>query len=145
MTALRKRRARRSLLCVALVGVVGCGGDDFENEPRAPTPLELTGVIQDKAVSVQPDRAGAGPFEITITNQTDEAQTVTLQGASVTTTRVGPVQPRDNATIQKTLPQGSYEVRAGSDERGTVVSTIRPAELVVGPPRKASGRDVGLP
>ena len=145
MAVLRKRPVRRSLLCLALVGAVGCGGEDFENEPRAPTPLSLTGVIQEKAVSVQPDRAGAGPFEITITNQTDEAYTVTLQGTTVATTRVGPVQPRDTATIQKTLRRGSYEVRAGLEEEGTLVSTIRPAKLVVGAPRKASGREVLLP
>ena len=78
MTSLMERRIRRSLLCVVLAGAAGCGGDDFENAPRPAVPLELTGVIQESAVSVQPDRAGAGPFEITITNQTDEAHAVVL-------------------------------------------------------------------
>ena len=144
MTALRKRRVRRSLLCVALAGAIGCGGDDFANDPRPATPLVLTGVIQDRAVSVQPDRAGAGPLQITITNQTDEARTVFLQGASVDPTRVGPVQPRDTATIQKTLEPGSYKVRAGGEDDSRV-STIKPATLTVGRARRSSGGRVLMP
>ena len=45
----------------ALAG--GCGEDDFENEPRPPVPMELTGVIQDDKVTVSPSKnIGAGPF-----------------------------------------------------------------------------------
>ena len=143
MTALRKRRVCGSLLCVVVAGVAGCGGDDFENSPRAAVPLELTGVIQERAVSVQPDRAGAGPFEITITNQTNEAHAVVLDGATVET-RVGAIQPRDTATIQRTLEPGTYRVRAGSEENPRA-STIKPAKLVVGRARAGSGRDVLLP
>lgn len=143
MTALTKRRVRRSLVCMVVAGVAGCGDDDFENSPRAAVPLELTGVIQEKAVSVQPDMAGAGPFEITITNQTDEARAVVLDGAEVET-RVGAIQPRDTATIQQTLGPGTYRVRAGSEDNPRV-SRIRPAKLVIGRARPGSGRDVLLP
>lgn len=123
----------------------GCGGDDFENEPRPAVPLELTGVIQERGVSVSPSKGadiGAGPFIITISNQTDDAHTVTLEGTSVEE-RVGPIQPQDTATIQKTLAQGTYEVRAGSQE--AVEKEIPSAELVVGARRDASNDELLLP
>jgi hypothetical protein len=133
---------------LALV-LAGCGGDDFKNEPRPPVPLELTGVIQAKKVTVSPNKVGAGPVEITISNQTDAAHTVTLE--SVTETkgtpgvleRVGPIQPDDTATLQKTLAEGTYEVRAGSDK--ATDKTITPAKLIIGPPRKSSSDKLLLP
>ena len=98
-----------------VVLLAGCGGDDFKNEARAPIRLELTGVIQDDEVTVSPAKLGAGPVAITISNQTDVAHSITLEGAS-TIDHAGPVQPGDTATIQKTLEPGSYEVKAGSEK-----------------------------
>src|SRR5687768_15321090 len=98
-------------LVVALLA--GCGDEDFKNEARAPVRVALTGVIQDDKVTVSPAKIGAGPVEITISNQTDTERTITLEGESITEEQ-GPVQPGDTATIQKTLAPGNYEVRAGS-------------------------------
>jgi hypothetical protein len=124
----------------------GCGEDDFENEPRPPVPIELTGVIQEDKVTVSPNgrngKLGAGPFLITISNQTADAHTITLEGDRITE-RVGPVNPEDTATIQKTLPQGDYEVRAGSEV--AVPKEIEPAELEIGPERKDSNDRLLLP
>jgi len=120
----------------------GCGGDDFENERRPSVPIELTGVIQKRGVTVSPSKEGAGPFVITISNQTDDAHTVTLEGTSVEE-RVGPIQPQDTATIQKTLAQGKYEVRAGSER--AVEKEIPPAELDIGPDRESSNDQLLLP
>lgn len=122
--------------------LAGCGEDDFENAKRPPVPIELTGVIQERGVTVSPSKEGAGPFVITISNQTDDAHTVTLEGTSVEE-RVGPIQPQDTATIQKTLAQGRYEVRAGSEE--AVEREIPPAELVIGPDRDPSNDRLLLP
>ena len=94
--------------------VVGCGEDDFENDPRPATAVNLTGVIQPKGVTIGPNGRGAGAFLITVSNQTDDPHTVTLEGISVEET-VGPIQPQDTATIQRTLAPGTYEVRAGSE------------------------------
>jgi hypothetical protein len=127
-------------LAVALLG--GCGGEDFKNEARAPIREALTGVIQNDAVSVSPSKLGAGPVEITISNQTDAAHSITLEGAS-TVDRTEPVQPGDTATIQKTLRPGSYEVKAGSAK--AVTQEIRPAVLKIGKSRKDSNNDVLLP
>ncbi|HEX2127065.1 MAG TPA: hypothetical protein VHF45_10960 [Thermoleophilaceae bacterium] len=100
-------RATAITVSVLPVGAVaaGCGEDDFANEPRPPLPVELTGVIQEDAVTVSPSRIGAGPVVITISNQTRRDTTITLEGTA-TSTRVGPVAPLDTATIESTLDPG---------------------------------------
>jgi hypothetical protein len=137
-------RARATTAAVLAVGVVvaGCGEEDFANEPRPPVPVELTGVIQDDAVTVSPARIGAGPILITMSNQTADPVTVTLEGGSITD-EVGPVPPLDTATIQKTLDPGLYELRAGSDV--ALPREIRPAELEIGEERESSSSDLLLP
>ena len=138
-------RAAAAFLCagVSVLPVVGCGGgEDFKNRPRAPVPIELTGVIQEDKVTVSPKKVGGGPVIITISNQTKDAHTITLEGESIRE-RVGPVNPLDTATLQKTLAQGSYEVRAGSDK--AVAQEIAPATLTIGKPRKNSSDELLLP
>ena len=125
-----------ALLLVGAAGLVAaCGEDDFENKPRPAAAITLTGVIQDRGVTISPRREGAGPFLISISNQTDESHTVTLEGESVKE-EVGPVQPRDTAEIQKTLAPGTYEVRAGSPEATS--EEIPPATITIGPERASS-------
>jgi hypothetical protein len=127
-------------LALGAVGILlsGCGGEDFQNEPRPPVSVELTGVIQDKGITISPDRVGAGPIEITISNQTKAAHTITLEGEPAggnrVRERVGPVNPLDTATVQKTLRPGTYEVRAGSER--AVPREIAPATLTVGRERR---------
>ncbi|MGH2712280.1 MAG: hypothetical protein ACRDM7_00010 [Thermoleophilaceae bacterium] len=128
---------------VAAVAVAaGCGDEDFENEPRPPVPLELTGVIQEDKVTVSPSSVGAGPLVITISNQTDARHTLTLEGESIKE-EVGPVAPLDTATIQRTLAPGSYEVRAGSMR--AVKKEIAPASLDIGKERQNSNSELLLP
>jgi hypothetical protein len=147
MRATRKTRGFRgtaALLAAAatIVLVAGCGSQDFKNEPRPPVPRELTGVIQEKRVTVSPDRVGAGPIRITVSNQTGDAHTLTLEGESVRE-RVGPINPLDTATIQKTLRPGRYEVRAGSSV--AVAHEIKPAALVIGKERRDSNNQLLTP
>ena len=129
-------------MALAVVLLAGCGGEDFKNEARAPIREALTGVIQDDAVTVSPSKLGAGPVEITISNQTDAVHSITLEGDSIVE-REGPVAPGDTATIQKTLEPGSYQVRAGSTK--AVVKEIRPAILRIGKERADSNNDLLLP
>jgi hypothetical protein len=129
-------------LAIAAVIVAGCGDEDFKNEARAPIREALTGVIQDDKVTVSPSKIGAGPVEITISNQTKADHTVTLEGESIVE-RQGPVAPGDTLTIQKTLTKGSYEVKAGSEK--AVPREIRPAVLKIGKDRKNSNNDLLLP
>jgi hypothetical protein len=129
-------------LAVLAALFAGCGEEDFKNEARAPIREALTGVIQDDSVTVSPSKLGAGPVEITISNQTDANHSITLEGESIVE-REGPVAPGDTATIQKTLQPGSYEVKAGSKK--AVRTEIRPAILTIGKERKNSNNDLLLP
>jgi hypothetical protein len=129
-------------LAIAAAIAAGCGDEDFKNEARAPIREALTGVIQNDKVTVSPSKLGAGPVEITISNQTKADHTVTLEGESIVE-RQGPVAPGDTLTIQKTLTQGSYEVKAGSEK--AVPKEIQPAVLRIGKERKNSNNDLLLP
>ena len=144
MIAIGKTRVRKPaiLICAVALVATGCGDDDFKNEPRAAAPIELTGVIKPTRVIVSPEAVGAGPVRIIISNQTDEALEVILQGGAVRE-QVGPVYPQDTATIQQTLEPGRYQVRARSDAAGSRV--IAAAELRIGAPRPASNDRLLLP
>ena len=128
---------------VAALVIAGCGDEDFENKARAPVAIELSGVIQKDKVTVSPARdLGAGPFEITISNQTDKPHTVTLEGESIKED-AGSVDPSDTLTIKRTLEPGTYEVRAGSEQ--AVPKEIEPAVLDIGAERQDSNSDLLLP
>jgi hypothetical protein len=99
-------------------------------------------VIQENKVTVSPNKVGAGPILITVSNQTKDAHTLTLEGDSVRE-RVGPINPLDTATIQKTLRPGTYDVRAGSSV--AVAHEIKPATLVIGKARKDSNNQLLTP
>ena len=120
----------------------GCGEEDFENRPRPAVAVELTGVVQEDKVTVSPDKVGGGPVLITISNQTEDAHTITLEGTDVKE-RVGPVNPQDTATIQKTLKPGTYDVRAGSDI--AVPKEIKAAKLTIGRDRPDASDRLLLP
>ena len=127
----------------AAIFVAGCGESDFENKARPPVRLQLSGVIQKDKVTVSPARdLGAGPFEITISNQTGQRHTVKIEGGS-TTQPAQPVDAGDTLTIKRTLDPGTYQVRAGSEE--AVRKEIRPATLNIGAERPDSNSDLMLP
>lgn len=142
---MRNRRALFLVGGVALtLAVAGCGDDDFANERRPPTAVEMSAVIRDDGVTLSPKREGAGPLRITFANLTDRAHTITVEGEDVIE-RTAPIQPQDTATIQKTLRPGSYEVRAGSSRAVDIEDQIRPATLTIGPERADSNNDLLLP
>jgi hypothetical protein len=120
----------------------GCGDEDFANDPRPPVTVELSGVIQVDKVTVSPDRLGAGPMRITISNQTGQPHSVTLEGEALVQ-RSENVDPGDTATLQTSLAPGTYEVRAGSSR--ATKREIAPAVLEIGAERPASNNDLLLP
>src|SRR3954466_7596815 len=117
---MKSGRTRAAMLIFASAALVaGCGGSDkFKNDPRPPTPVQLTGVVTDKQVTVSPKRVGAGPVILLVSNQTDAAQTLPPEGEGTIDT-VGPVNPLDTATLQSTLKPGTYTVKAGSKQAAT--------------------------
>ena len=144
MTRARTTRRVTAAALLALSALLaGCGEDDFQNEPRPPIPLQLTGVINDSGVTISPSTVGAGPIVLTISNQTDEPHTLALDGENVIERVDSPVDPGETATIQRTLEPGAYEVRAGSPE--ATVREIPPGRLTIGPRRDTSSDDTLLP
>jgi hypothetical protein len=140
---MRVRGVATFAVVLAAAIAVGCGEDDFENEPRPPVPMELSGVIQNDKLTVSPSRnIGAGPFTILISNQTDSVHTVTLEGGSIEES-VGPVAPDGTVEIKRTLAPGSYEVRAGTPR--AVRREIQPAVLDIGEERENSNSELLLP
>jgi hypothetical protein len=136
------RRTAVAGFAVALA-FAGCGGgEDFANKPRPPVTLELTGVITKQKVTISPSKVGAGPVVITVSNQSEQARTLTLDGNGIQE-RVGPINPLDTAKLQKTLKPGRYTVTAGSE--AATASPIRPARLVIGKARASASDKVLLP
>ena len=122
----------------------GCGEDDFENEPRPPVPMELSGVIQEDKVTVSPSRnIGAGPFVITISNQTDAEHTITLEGESIVE-EVGPVAPLDTADDPADARRPAA-TRCGPAPCGRCGGRSRPASLDIGEERENSNSELLLP
>jgi hypothetical protein len=138
---------------VALVAVLapvisGCGsGTPYANNPRPATPIVVTAEISSSRVSVSPNRFGAGPIELVITNQDTVQHPVTFEtneiGGStagiVETT--GPINPQGTASFkvgdtQHPLASGTYSVHVGPPGRQS--SQIAPATVHVGPVRPSA-------
>jgi len=138
----RMRRVAVAFAAIALA-LVGCGGGkDFANHPRPPVPLQLTGVITKQQVTISPHKVGAGPVVITVSNQSGQSRTLTLDGNGIQEV-VGPINPLDTAQLQKTLKPGRYQVRAGSE--AATARTLRPATLLIGKERPSGSDKVLLP
>ncbi len=132
----RHRFAVVALGAVALAA--GCGEeDDYENEPRPPSPIVISASIAEDRVSVSPREFGAGPVTLIVTNQTESAQAVRLETDEIGGAQAGieqetgPISPGDTASIKADLREGTYTV--GVDGRG-----IAEAALNVGKARKSA-------
>lgn len=125
------------LLAACPLLVSACGEDDFENEPRPPTPIALTAAIDSESVNIAPNEFGAGIVDITISNQTDEPTRLILEGPTSTASRE--LTPGGTGTLKTTLEEGVYEVAANDGEG------IRPARLEVGPERPTSQNELLKP
>ncbi len=142
----RSGRTRGSALLASaalLAALGGCADEGFDRNPRRPpVPLQLSGVITNRSVDVEPAEIGAGPVVLTLANQTAASHTISLEGGTVAE-RVGPINPGDTATLQAALPPGRYEVKAGSER--AMPREIRPALLVISPQRRTGEDELELP
>lgn len=126
---------------LAVVGV-GCGAEDFENNPRPPAPVELTARVDQQKVVVAPTEingapVGAGLVTVTISNQTPETVAVAFDGPGGEQTS-DPIMGNGVGEIKINLDEGQYMV-------GTSDGTIRATELEVGPERETAQNDLLLP
>lgn len=125
------------------VAVTGCGGAeaDYKNDPRPPSPINVTASINGDRVSVSPKRFGAGPIVLTVSNQTKSSQTVTFETDEVAGEQGGiraktnAIGPSHTATLQVDLRKGSYAL-------ATRDNAIKAASIEVGTSRRSAQNDL---
>ena len=136
-STLRLQRTNASLAVAAVLALVGCGGsEDYANDPRPPTTINVGASILPEKVSVSPPSFGAGPVVFLIANLTDEAQRVTVEtealasgpGIKQTTSAIN---PGGTAQLKLDLKEGDYAVTV--DGEG-----IKEAKVEVGGERESS-------
>jgi uncharacterized protein involved in exopolysaccharide biosynthesis len=144
------RRATIGILALAAFSVAGCGGGaHFANNPRPPTPVDLTVYINNNRVLVSPSSVGGGPVIFIITNQSSQAQSLTIQPASGGTAlaSTAPINPQATSQIQVNFSPGNYTMTTGNpgstDANQATPSSIQPASLYIGP-KRANGNNVLL-
>ena len=99
---------------LAAIGLTaaGCGSDDHPNDPRPAKPIEVTARVDDDVVEVSPSEFGAGLTVFTISNQSDEAVALTLDGpVAATSQTLEPSAVSDDFKVD--LQEGTYEVTGG--------------------------------
>lgn len=127
-----------SALAAIAVTAAGCGSEDHPNEPRPAKPIEVTARVDDEVVQVSPAEFGAGLVVFTISNQSDEAVELTLDGpVAASSQALEPNSVSDDFKVN--LQEGTYEVTGGLESRA------KPQELVVGPDRPSAQNELLLP
>lgn len=138
--SLRRRVSATAAALAATLGVGACGEDDFENEPRPAAPIEISARISDEEVLISPSKpptVGAGLATITISNQSQDPISLTLEGP--TDEASDPIPPGTTGSMKAELAEGEYEVTGGEE------SGAREDLLVVGPERASSQNQLLLP
>jgi hypothetical protein len=132
-------------IALAPLLIAGCGGGgDYKNNPRPPAPIDVTAAISNSRVSVSPQRFGAGPIVLIISNQSSSAQKVTFETDELGGSQPGrkfnttPINPRGTATLKVDVRQGSWKLSASA-------GGIRAAALKVGKKRKSAQGDLLQP
>ena len=137
------RRIGLGTMCVALAGVAGCGeGSSYKNDPRPPKTLVISAAILPDKVSVSPTSFGAGPISLTIANQTNASQRISIvreiNGQKQSSEQTGPINPHDTATLKASVDEGDYEIVV--EGQG-----ISPARIEVGPQRESAQNELLQP
>src|SRR6185295_11270873 len=104
----RHRGLLAPLLAAVALSLIagGCGGDDqAHSQQRPPVPINVSVQIGPKRVTASPDKFGAGPVTLLITNQSGASQTLTIDGPRLQRS-IGPIPPQDTATVKVTLQPG---------------------------------------
>lgn len=145
--------------------LAACGAEDHPNDPRPPTPIEVSVNIDEKGLTVSPSRvayAGSGGQKITVNEGTGEADP-TLEGTpqivifttsnttdfdtklevdragGAETTSGPPIVANGVGTFRVALDTGEYMLTAAD------IPAATGARFSVGPDRVSSQDDVLLP
>jgi hypothetical protein len=137
------RRRRGGLLLLSglsalAVTAASCGSEDHPNEPRPPSPIEVTARVDDKEVTVAPNSFGAGIANFTISNQSQDTVQLTFDGERLRT-ESNPIQPNGVGQFKLDLDEGEYQVSGGPESDAT------PQTLRVGAERASSQNQLLLP
>ncbi len=146
------RRATIGILAVSAAVAAGCGGGKhFANQPRPPTPINLTVYITDSHILISPSSIGAGPVTFIITNQASQAESLTVQpaGGGTALATTAPINPQATSEVQVNFTPGTYTVgtngAGGSDASQATSSPIQSTSLFVGPQRQNSNSELLQP
>jgi hypothetical protein len=167
MWEVRGRATRATVVTGVLAAALlaaGCGPSSHGNDPRPPTPAEITVNIAPTGLQVQPASAGvtnknianlsqnrdakeptADPkadlvVHFTISNATDTDTALEIHGADLGAPKVSPgIVAMGNAVYQVALPTGRYVISAAD------IPAAKTAPFVVGPLRTSSQQDLLLP
>lgn len=128
------------ILVATAVGVAGCGSSStFKNDPRPPTPVDLTVYINNHRVSISPTSVGAGPVIFIVTNQSSKTQSLAVAPATTTGrafARTGPIHPQATSQVTVNFKPGDYTVTTGptgqTDASRAAPTGIHPASLHIG-------------
>ncbi len=120
----------------AALAISACGDEDFENNPRPAAPIELSALINDRAVKVSPTKdVGAGPVTVTISNQSEDASRLVFEGP--TDHSSDPVIAGGTGSMKVDLAEGEYTISTGESGPSDQFS--------VGPERPSSQNELLLP
>jgi hypothetical protein len=137
-----RSRAGTALAIAALLtlGLGACGSEDFANEPRPPSPINLSASVNSKRVQVSPTKVGAGLANFTVANLSADPIRLTLVGpGSDDNPASGEIPPGGVGALQTELREGDYEVGAGGR------ADVRSDTLTVGPERRNSSNELLQP
>jgi hypothetical protein len=142
-TCARLRRAAFGAVCGAALVAAGCGEEDtYKNDPRPPKTIVITAAILPDKVSVSPSTFGAGPISLTIANETDASQRISIvrqvNGQPQANEQTGPINPHDTATLKADVQEGEYEIRVEAEG-------IAPARVTIGPQRESAQNELLQP
>ena len=114
-----------------LLGVVlaGCGAEDFPNNPRPPTPIEVSARVDSQRVQIAPNQFGAGLANFTVANLSGSPVTLDVTGPTEGST--GEIQAGSPTYLRINMKEGTYEVAASK-------AKIKPATIKVSAERKSS-------
>jgi hypothetical protein len=126
-----------SLAGVLALAAAGCGSEDFPNDPRPPSPIDVSAKIDSKRVVVSPNKFGAGLVNFTVANLSRDPVRFEVKGPTRGQTAM--IEPGAPATLKMVLDKGLYLASTG--DNGSTMSE----QLHVGPPRSTSQNDLLLP